>query len=638
MKENRKSIWQRSWHPVGGSVDPGEGSGKGQSIWQRSWYPGRALVRWLFNPKTIRICLFTGVSLATVIALFYGEENWRGRRAWQNLKREFEARGERLDIAAFIPPKIPDEQNLAMTPLLKPLFEFEFDRTPGRIGLSWRDTNAMARLNRLRLDPAPTASDLSRPVPGDWQRVRRMNLIEWQGDLQRSQKPKGSPKPPTTPLSGDPTKAAVELLQGLSRFDTELQELATAARQRPGSRFPLDYEAAFITPLPHLAPLRHIVDVLELKAAAELMLGRTDQAFEDTLVGLRLADSLRTEPISVCYLLRLRLHERVLQSIWEGMVDRRWNDQQLATLQQQLQTIDMLGDFAQAMRGERASIVLLERHESQQRPKIVRYVAFGIRRLEDFLHGGRSLPPVYPEPLTDANNAWDLSLNMNEWVLLGQSPLRTALTKSYVETHAHANDTWDPKRPKHSALATFWGVCGPAGWTDHSMVVLSRLFQTELIEGIDVRGQRLSRPFSEFGTQHVKAVLKRPTAFNTLAAAYFSDDPAVFETARIQTAINLATIACALERYALSQGHYPDKLEALIPQHIKKLPHDAINGKPLIYRRTGDGRFILYSTGPNEVDDGGIDRDTAEARGRKSDANGIRPGDWVWRYPEPITQ
>jgi len=69
-----------------------------------------------------------------------------------------------------------------------------------------------------------------------------------------------------------------------------------------------------------------------------------------------------------------------------------------------------------------------------------------------------------------------------------------------------------------------------------------------------------------------------------------------------------------------------------------KLPHDVINGKSLIHRRTGDGRFILYSTGPNEVDDGGVDRDTAEARDWQSDANGIRPGDWVWRYSQPVAQ
>lgn len=637
MKENRKSIWQRSWHPVGGSVAPGEGSGKGQSIWQRSWYPGRALVRWLFNPKTIRICLFTGVSLATVIALFYGEENWRGRRAWQNLKREFEARGERLDMAAFIPPRIPDEQNLAMTPLLKPLFEFEFDRTPGRNGLSWRDTNAMARLNRLRLDPGPPASGISRPVPGDWQRARRMNLFEWQVYLQEIQKPKGSPKLPTPPLSGDPAKAATEILRVLSRFDTELRELAAAAQQRPGARFPLDYDTGFLTALPHLAPLCRIVDVLELRAAAELVLGRTNEALEDTLVGLRLADSIKTEPLSICYLVRLRLHDRLLQSTWEGLVERCWNNRQLAVLQEKLETADMLSDLARAKRAERAWLADLYHHSPQQSPNFIRLVVGTLRVFQDCLLG-EGWHGVYLEPQTDANDAWDQSLSMNEWVIGGESLLRVTLTKGYVENPPHANDTWDPMRPKRSTSMALSGLFGPAGWTDHSIVVLSRLFQTELLEGIDVRGQRLTRPFSEYGTQHVKAVLIRPTAFNTLAAAHLSNDPAVFETARIQTAINLATIACALERYALSQGHYPDKLEALIPQHIKKLPHDIINGNPLIYRRTSDGRFILYSTGPNEIDDGGVDRDTAEARSRKSDANGIRPGDWVWRYPEPTAQ
>ena len=224
-------------------------------------------------------------------------------------------------------------------------------------------------------------------------------------------------------------------------------------------------------------------------------------------------------------------------------------------------------------------------------------------------------------PRTDANDAWDQSLSMNEWVIGGESLLRVTLTKGYVENPPHANDTWDPMRPKRSTSMALSGLFGPAGWTDHSIVVLSRLFQTELLEGIDVRGQRLTRPFSEYGTQHVKAVLIRPTAFNTLAAAHLSNDPPSRDSPD-SNGHHLATIACALERYALSQGHYPDKLEALKPQHIKKLPHDIINGNPLIYRRTSDGRFILYSTGPNEIDDGGVDRDTAEARSRKATPTG----------------
>jgi hypothetical protein len=96
-------------------------------------------------------------------------------------------------------------------------------------------------------------------------------------------------------------------------------------------------------------------------------------------------------------------------------------------------------------------------------------------------------------------------------------------------------------------------------------------------------------------------------------------------TARTQTFVNEAQIVCALERYRLAHGEYP---EALAPQFIEKLPHDIIGGKPLHYRRTNSGRFLLYSVGWNETDDGGH---IALTKGGSEDRE---HGDWVWHYPQ----
>jgi hypothetical protein len=85
-----------------------------------------------------------------------------------------------------------------------------------------------------------------------------------------------------------------------------------------------------------------------------------------------------------------------------------------------------------------------------------------------------------------------------------------------------------------------------------------------------------------------------------------------------QTSVNEAQIACALERCRLAYGGYPPTLEALVSQFIEKMPQDIIGGQPLIYRRTGDGKFLLYSVGWNETDDGGVASDKMDQ------------GDWVW--------
>ncbi len=94
---------------------------------------------------------------------------------------------------------------------------------------------------------------------------------------------------------------------------------------------------------------------------------------------------------------------------------------------------------------------------------------------------------------------------------------------------------------------------------------------------------------------------------------------------RTQTLVNEGQIACALERYRLAHGAYPETLGTLVPQFIEKLPSDIINGQPLIYRHTGDGTFLLYSVGWNETDDGGK---VAMAEGGMTK---MTEGDWVWK-------
>ena len=99
----------------------------------------------------------------------------------------------------------------------------------------------------------------------------------------------------------------------------------------------------------------------------------------------------------------------------------------------------------------------------------------------------------------------------------------------------------------------------------------------------------------------------------------------------IRIAIALG-IACALERYRLAKGNYPETLDVLMPMFISKLPHDVINGQPLKYHRSADGTFVLYSVGWNETDDGGeVVRNVGEdGKERAVDQD---KGDWVWRYP-----
>ncbi len=62
------------------------------------------------------------VLIPLLVLLIYAEENWRGKRAWESCKREFAAKGEVLDWDAYIPPPVPNDQNIFNSPRMAEWF------------------------------------------------------------------------------------------------------------------------------------------------------------------------------------------------------------------------------------------------------------------------------------------------------------------------------------------------------------------------------------------------------------------------------------------------------------------------------------------------------------------------------------
>src|SRR6185436_4483107 len=98
-----------------------------------------------FLKRTFGRFIFACACFATLIAAFSAVENWRGKRAFHNYKREVEAKGEILDWRRVLPPPVPVTQNLAESSIFKGLLDYE--RRP--TGTVWGNTNNTARLERL---------------------------------------------------------------------------------------------------------------------------------------------------------------------------------------------------------------------------------------------------------------------------------------------------------------------------------------------------------------------------------------------------------------------------------------------------------------------------------------------------------
>jgi hypothetical protein len=159
------------------------------------------------------------------------------------------------------------------------------------------------------------------------------------------------------------------------------------------------------------------------------------------------------------------------------------------------------------------------------------------------------------------------------------------------------------------------------------------MFDEWIVSGFNAPKRRVYAKKCEENDRQVGAVFTRAliTKHRVFARLFL---PALSGTikkfALAQNAVQEAVVACALERFRLSNAQYPESLDALAPQFISKLPLDVINGEPLEYRRTDDGRFLLYSVGWNEIDDGGA---IARVEGSPNKVQDITQGDWVWPFP-----
>jgi hypothetical protein len=167
----------------------------------------------------------------------------------------------------------------------------------------------------------------------------------------------------------------------------------------------------------------------------------------------------------------------------------------------------------------------------------------------------------------------------------------------------------------------------PIGWSYQNQTALYRLYQKR-ISAVDVDQQRVFFPHGTRGQLLASLDPLYATYVAPKIHEIFHD--CLLSCALTQSAVNEAIIACALERYRLAQGQFPESLDRLLPRFAAHLPHDIMNGQPLAYRRIDGGGFVLYSVGWNLTDDEGR---TEVNEGRRPPHASPERGDWVWEYP-----
>ncbi len=486
-------------------------------------------------------------SLIILVLIFYAEEDWRGKRAWEQCKGQLEAQGEKLDWKDFIPPPVPNDQNFALTPIVASCYEGILDKNGQAIHPQNKDV--VRRLDMTIYDGEPML-DWSTKC-GNWAMGEKTDLRAVQLYYRGL-----SAKANAFPVASQPLSPAADVLLALSKYDQTIEELRRAATL-PDSRFPLNYDCEPPAGIlfPHLAALKKCNQVLQLRAVAELQNGQSNKALADVKLMLRLMESVHSEPGLISQLVRIDMLNLVLQPVWEGIQDHLWSDVQLRDLDEDLATLNFLADYESSVRSDRAL-----------RNATIEY----LRRTRDvgaFFGDGDVIP------------------------LASEIELRFAPGSVYY----------------HNELA-FTRACQE--WLLPIADIERHVVSPEAVQqaSINVDNMRL-----HWSLNNVLPALMLP-AFETCAQRY----------SYAQSSVDMARITCTLERYRLVHGEYPDTLDALTPDYIETIPQDIIGGQPLHYRRTTDGKFLLYSVGWNEKDDGGRPGRTNYGRMDYSD------GDWVW--------
>jgi len=506
---------------------------------------------WLCSRRGAKAVGILLVWVITAVFLVYAFENWRGKRAWNEVKADLEKRGQTWEFKSLLPKPVPPDQNFASSPLVTNWFDrVQMTNSP--------DEKHPLSIARSKLgSPRRDRTQLAPMVLTD--------IIAWARAIElgtNSVALKDAPDvPPTPPEESTPearARAATVVLGALAADEPAFAQIREALR-RPYSRYPVNYDTPdpWSILLPHLAKLKMWSQRLALKASAELALGKTDQALQDIETTLALQDTLKDEPFLISYLVRVAILKVAIQPVWEGLQEHRWSEEQLKT---------MIGRFSNY----------------------------------DFV-------PALEQPLATERAA-------------------TLKTVDLIRLHGELASAVTDTGPNVPTIARML----PSGWYYFEMANFSRIMDRLLWSGLDLKDRRVHPDILKANQKWFESTRANPVKIllrHELAAGMFL--PALSKVAarstQAQALVDFASLACALERYRIRQGQFPDSLQALTPAFVSALPKDWITGAPYQYRKT-DAGFVLYSVGWDEKDDRG------DTRFVKDDD---KPGDWVWGYAFP---
>lgn len=246
--------------------------------------------------------------------------DWRAEVRWQRYCTEARARGVKLTLAEFAPPKIPDAENFAALPMFRAIF-----------------SGGVQRPMEL-----PAANGM-RPDFGNAVKGERLDWKAWQKFFQDAGY--------ISETTDSPTR---DVLRGLEHYTPQFKEWCEWPN-RPRCRFTLELEKGFGMPLPHLATFTDAARLFALRLRAHLALGDSTAASADFRSGLQAYRALREEPTLISGLVRISTASQILQAVGDGLRERAWTEAELKQIEADLRALAVWQDFCLAFATEHAA-------------------------------------------------------------------------------------------------------------------------------------------------------------------------------------------------------------------------------------------------------------------------------------------
>lgn len=289
--------------------------------------------RWWTWRLTRRLAIATAI-LATLLALSYAIENWRGRRAFAAVARQAAAAGISLNLRDQTPPPVPADLNLAKLPLL------DAPGDPKARELFWNALNASLTLQSVNRDTPQKPWSL----PGE----HRPSFLENRpGDIAAFR---------DAMLHLESEKGRESLASFLGRTTPLLEELATAAEARPYLRYEYDWKTpvdAFVN-TPHFGTLRSLAQAADCHALLAIEARQPAQAARPICLVLRLGSALRDDPFLITKMIAAAMDRPAESSIWQGQLSHVWTHAELDTFATLLAKDGILPGVRRAYVGEAA--------------------------------------------------------------------------------------------------------------------------------------------------------------------------------------------------------------------------------------------------------------------------------------------